>query len=46
MSKKSYNASLQMVCEDNEADEAAVEKEADVYRELMSEGKLLGIEVD
>ena len=46
MSKKSYNASLQMVCEANEADEAAVDKEADVYREMMGEGKLLGIEVE
>ncbi|MBQ7005185.1 MAG: cell division/cell wall cluster transcriptional repressor MraZ [Clostridia bacterium] len=44
MSKKSYNASLQMVCEDNEADEAAVEKEADVYRQMMGEGRFLDAE--
>ena len=44
MSKKSYEASLQMVCDTNEADEAAVEMEADVYRRMMGEGKFLGVE--
>lgn len=44
MSKKAYGECLKQICNSNAADEAAVEKEADVYRQMMGEGKFLAVQ--
>lgn len=44
MSKESYDRYLEKICQSNSADETAVEKEADVYRQMMGEGKFLDVE--
>ena len=41
MSPEAYDNYLEKMCQSNSADEDAVEKEEDVYRQLMSEGKFL-----
>ena len=46
MSKAAYETYLKKICESNSADEDAVEKEADVYRQMMGEGRFLDVEVE
>lgn len=41
MSAEAYETYLEKMCMSNSEDETAVEKEADVYRQMMSEGKFL-----
>ncbi|MGN0447787.1 MAG: hypothetical protein ACI4GC_04465 [Acutalibacteraceae bacterium] len=41
MSPEAYEAYLESLCEANLKDELAVESEADVYRQMISEGKFL-----
>lgn len=41
MSPEAYDNYLEKMCQSNSADEDAVEKEEEVYRQLMSEGKFL-----
>lgn len=43
MCPKAYDDYLESLCRSNSADEIAVEKEADIYRQLMSEGKFLDV---
>ena len=44
MSPEAYDSYLEMMCQSNSADEQAVEAEAEVYRQLMSQGKLLSVQ--
>lgn len=44
MSESAYDKYLENMCQSNSADEQAAEAEEDIYRQLMSEGKFLGIE--
>lgn len=41
MSPEAYDNYLEKMCRSNSADEDAVEKEEDIYRQLMGEGKFL-----
>ena len=43
MSPRAYDNYLEKMCQNNASDELAAEAEADVYRRLMGEGKLLGL---
>ena len=43
MSPEAYDNYLEKMCQDNSADENATQKEEDIYRQLMSEGKFLAV---
>ncbi len=43
MSPEAYDNYLEKMCQDNSADEDATQKEEDIYRQLMSEGKFLAV---
>lgn len=44
MSPEAYESYLEKMCQINAKDESAVDAEADVYRQMMSEGRFLDVE--